>query len=258
MRASGWIGTAPWRGALAGGAALLLTACGGGDALPDGMSRAGTAAVRESVVTVPSVPTVTVAAIAPASYQGTLPCADCSGIATTLTVFTDSTFRLSERYEGRSAQALVRMGRWSFDGRRLVLESQMDTVRQLELTHGDTLRLLDTAGQPISGSAPLTLARTDSLVGLRAVASWVGTFTYQADAPTFRECGSGQSYAVLLRGAYRELERAYLAAKLPRGSGQQVEVTGRFLPKPANMEGYDREVLEVTSYVGPGANPECR
>ena len=230
--------------------ALTLGACGG--------EKAGGATASDSVVTVPAVPTVTVAAVAPNSYSGTLPCADCSGIATTVALFSDTTFRMSERYEGKSNTPAVSMGRWKHDGGTLTLEGLGRTIA-FSVVGEDTLRLLDQAGQPISGSAPVTLVRADSMESLRDAASYTGTFTYTADAPSFRECGSGQTFNVLMSGAYKTVEKAYTAAKLPAGSGQQIEVTARFKPRPATMEGpKERDVIEFVKYVGPAANPDCR
>jgi pimeloyl-ACP methyl ester carboxylesterase len=123
----------------------------------------------------------------------------------------------------------------------------------------DTLSLLDQGGKPIAGSAPVTLVRADSMESLRDATGYTGTFTYMADAPSFRECGSGQTYNVLMSGAYKTVERAYTAAKLPPGSGQQIEVTARFKPRPDTMEGpKERDVIEFVKYVGPAANPDCR
>lgn len=250
LAAAGSVRAAAW----AVGASVLLAACG-----TDQPERLKTADGRDSVVTVNSIPTAFVAAIAPSSYRGTLPCADCSGIATTLSVFTDSTYRIAQRYEGKGDEQILRMGRWRYEDRRLVLEGQTGPFLQFAHAAADTLRLLDQAGQPITSSAPLTLARTDSLDGLRGTSFWTGTFTYLADAPTFRECVSGQTYPVLMKGAYRATERAYLAAKLAPGSGWQIEVAGRFVERPADMEGArDRDAFEIVKFLGPGANTNCR
>lgn len=233
--------------------AVLLAACGGQ------VENTAKGTPSDSVVTVNAVPTVTVAAIAPASYVGTVACADCSGIRTTLAVFNDSTWRVQQLYEGKSTTPVVRMGRWRFDGSTLALDADTGTFLQLALVHADTLRLLDTQGKPIASATPLSLVRTDSMDRVTEAGTWVGSFMYQADAATFRECASGQTYAVLMKGGYRALERAYTAAKLAPGSGWQVEVTGRFVPRPENQEGHpDRDVLEVQRYLGPSANPNCR
>ena len=245
-----------WQTMVATGAAATLTlalaACGGEKPEPSG----GT--LSDSVVTIPSVPTVTVAAVAPNSFTGTLPCADCAGIATTVALYSDSTFRLREAYEGKGGAPVVSMGRWVHDGATLTLDGLGRTLK-FAAKGEDTLSLLDQSGQPITGSAPVTLVRADSMDFLRDPAPYTGTFTYMADAPTFRECGSGQTYTVLMSGAYKAVEKAYTTAKLPAGSGQQVEVTARFKPRPATMEGpKERDVIEFVKYVGPAANPDCR
>lgn len=232
--------------------AMALAACGGSS----GDGKGGT--LSDSVVTVPSVPTVTVAAVAPNSFSGTLPCADCAGIETTVALFSDTTYRLREAYQGKPGAPAVSMGRWTHDGATLTLDGVGRTVK-FAVAGEDSLRLLDQSGQPIRSSAPITLVRADSMDMLREPATYTGTFTYMADAPTFRECGSGQTYNVLMTGGYKALEKAYLAAKLPPGSGQQVVVTARFVPRPNTMEGpKERDVLEIVRYLEPGANPDCR
>jgi copper homeostasis protein (lipoprotein) len=233
----------------------LVAACGGGDA---GSKEAAGGSGRDSVITVPAVPTITVAAVAPNSYSGTLPCADCSGISTTVALFSDTTYRLQEVYEGKSSAAAVSMGRWTHDGATLTLTGLGRTLA-FTVVGEDTLRLLDQAGKPIAGSAPTVLVRADSMNPLRDAAPYTGTFTYQADAATFRECATGQTYQVLMRGACKTVERAYTAAKLAPGSGQQVDVVARFVARPENIEGpKERDVLEIVKYVGPAANPDCR
>lgn len=228
---------------------LLVAACGG-------ESKSN---VPDSVVTVNPFPEVTLTAVAPASYEGTLPCADCSGLRTVLAIWPDSVYRLAQTYEGKSTTPVVTMGRWRLSESVLSFETDNGIPILYRRVGDDTLTLLDQQGQPIATSLNYSLQRSASMNSLREPAAFIGTFEYLADAPTFRECGSGQTYPVLMRGDYRKLERAFLAAKLPPGSGQQVEVRARFLERPADMEGpRDRDVVEIVSYVGPSANPGCR
>lgn len=46
-------------------------------------------------------------------YTGTLPCADCSGLKTTLTLYTNSTYHLSEIYLGKSDKPFEQDGSFS-------------------------------------------------------------------------------------------------------------------------------------------------
>jgi len=226
--------------------AACLTACGGESADQVADSTAATG------------PTITIASIAPATYTGTLPCADCSGLITTLTVWPDSVYRLRETYDGKSKTPNVRMGRWQFDGRTLTLEGDTGVVGRWASLNGDTLRMLDQSGQPIDSPMPLHLLRTEALDPVSESATYVGTFVYWADAPTLRECASGKTIPVLMKGEYLALEKAYTAAKLPPGSGQQVEVQARLVPRPADMEGSEPYVFDVSRYLGPSANGNCR
>lgn len=231
-------------------AVALLVACGGK------ASDAGRA--PDSVVTIDPNPTVTVASIAPASYAGTLPCADCGGIATTLTLWPDTVYRLREVYEGSGGTPFVSMGRWRVDAGTLSLETDSGVPRLYSRVGDDTLRLLDLQGQPIASALNSALVRADSLDPIGDAAEYTGTFTYEGEAPMFRECGSGQTYPVLKQGAYAALAQAFTAAKLPAGSGQQVIVRGRFAPRPADANGAAGEALRVEKYVAPGTNPNCR
>lgn len=231
---------------------LVLAACGAGD------QRSADSMAAMQIIEDAKAKAAANAIATPVSYTGVLPCADCPGLATTVTLFADSTFRVREVYQERRVMPVIGMGRWGVDGATLVLDGVSRSTRYARVGT-DTLQLLDRAGRPIDTAQPMSLVRMDTVDALRDAATFVGTFTYQADAPLLRECGSGQEYPVLMQGAYRALERAFRAAKLPAGSGQQVEVRARFLARPASMEGpRDRDVVEVLSYVGPGANPDCR
>jgi uncharacterized lipoprotein NlpE involved in copper resistance len=48
-------------------------------------------------------------------YKGTLPCADCEGIATTLTLKSDGSFQRVQYYKGKSEQAVVESGTFTWD-----------------------------------------------------------------------------------------------------------------------------------------------
>jgi len=234
-------------------ALAMLGACGGSEG-----EGTATGSRSDSVVTVPSVPTVTVAALAPTSFSGTLPCPDCAGITTTVALFSDTTYRLREVPEGKGGAPAVSMGRWTHDGTTLTLDGVGRRIT-FAVVGEDTLQLREQNGQAVAGGASAALVRADSMDAVRESATFVGTFSAMPDAATFRECGSGQTYAVATRGAYPVVAKAYAAAKLPPGSGQQVEVTARFTPRPATMDGPpERDVIEFVKYVGPAANPDCR
>ena len=49
------------------------------------------------------------------TYEGTLPCADCPGLKTLMTINTDSTFHMEETYLERSESPIITEGTWSLD-----------------------------------------------------------------------------------------------------------------------------------------------
>lgn len=62
----------------------------------------------------------------PGTYEGVLPCADCEGILTTLTIAADGRYVLSRAWLGRGDAVLTEEGgfTWTEDGRNVVLDDQ--------------------------------------------------------------------------------------------------------------------------------------
>ncbi|NML47477.1 copper resistance protein NlpE [Ramlibacter sp. G-1-2-2] len=82
------------------------------------------------------------------AYEGTLPCADCPGIATRVELALDQTYVLSLRYIDRDAAPRVSRGTftWDAEGRSIELQSWRFQVRE------GSLALLDREGLPITGA----------------------------------------------------------------------------------------------------------
>lgn len=94
------------------GSLLMLAACGNQPAAED------KPVVMDSVVadTIVSAPTVTAAL-----YAGTLPCADCAGVQTELTLRSDSTWSMHIIYDKRKAKGpgsneFNESGKWMMHG----------------------------------------------------------------------------------------------------------------------------------------------
>ena len=51
----------------------------------------------------------------PGVYSGLVPCADCEGIATTIQLTSDKTYRMTTVYQGKSAEPFVREGSFSWN-----------------------------------------------------------------------------------------------------------------------------------------------
>jgi copper homeostasis protein (lipoprotein) len=54
------------------------------------------------------------------TYEGTLPCADCPGLQTLITLNPDGTFYMEEFYLERSDEPIITEGEWLLDGDILI------------------------------------------------------------------------------------------------------------------------------------------
>ncbi|MDW5443393.1 YbaY family lipoprotein [Polaromonas sp. SM01] len=193
----------------------------------------------------------------PATFAGVLPCADCAGIAHTLTLRADGLYRLRRTYLGKPDGPFAETGRWTADsqGQKLTLSSGQAT--QLFALQGkDALRLLDRTGQPIPSSANLALRRTAQLDPVNDFLRLRGEFCYMADAATFTDCASGLRWPVSMSADYLTLERQYHQLRSAAGAPLLVSLEGRLVEMPA-MEGPPREHLVVDKFGGAQAGENC-
>jgi uncharacterized lipoprotein NlpE involved in copper resistance len=96
-------------------------------------------------------------------YAGIIPCADCPGIETQLTLNADTTFALSREYLDRDSAPQVEEGKftWSADG-NVVIAPEGETRYTLQLKVAkNSLTQLDIEGKIITGelAASYVLAR---------------------------------------------------------------------------------------------------
>lgn len=82
-------------------------------------------------------------------YEGVLPAADCPGIKTTLTLYTNGTFQLQEEYLERDT-SFTQTGTFTIQQDLLTLTTQDNDVRYFHLGEG-TASMLDADKQPITG-----------------------------------------------------------------------------------------------------------
>jgi len=174
----------------------------------------------------------------PATFAGTLPCADCEGIAFHLDILPDASFMLRTRYLGKPADpSFDDIGSWalSSDGVTLVLQGSMPGPTYFAIVDRDTLRMRDTAGRPFESQLDYDLRRSD-FSPIEPSLSMRGMFRYMADAARFGECLTGRSLPVAMEGGYLDLERAYLAAGTGPGQSIMALVEGRIAMREP-MEG---------------------
>jgi uncharacterized lipoprotein YbaY/heat shock protein HslJ/uncharacterized lipoprotein NlpE involved in copper resistance len=202
-----------------------------------------------------TVPGPAVGFALPATFAGVMPCADCAGVAQTLTLRADGLYRLRRTYLDKPDGPFVELGRWRADesGTRLALRSGSETLL-FEVKDHATLRLLDRLGQPIASKANLDLRRTVQVEPISELLRWRGEFRYLADAATFTDCASGLRWPVAMTADYLTMERNYLKSRSAPTKSLLVSFEGRLEVRPS-MEGPPREQMVVDRFGGsqPGA-----
>jgi len=194
----------------------------------------------------------------PATFTGTLPCADCEGIRHHLDIWPDQAYTMRREWLDRP-DPLDRdeMGRWYVDPARnaLILYGAAEMPLQWQIKGPRTLRQLDMAGAPIESNLPYELSGGE-LTPTDLNLFMQGTFTYFADAAGFSECLTGQQFPVVMEGDYLALERAYLAANLEPMAPLMASLGGRIeLREP--MEGPVRRHVIVDRLIGIWPDAEC-
>ncbi len=195
----------------------------------------------------------------PATFRGTLPCADCPGIRYRLNLWPDGVFHLQREWLERDLTKSD-IGRWRRDPARnaVLLSDGRETPLQFSIEGPRTLRQLDMSGRVIESELPYELSSDGTLERLDLELPLRGMFTYLADAPGFEECLTGRFYPVAMEGAYIELERAYLAADKPApGAPLLAALEGAITQRPA-MEG-DRQIptVVVERFIGLFPSQTC-
>jgi uncharacterized lipoprotein NlpE involved in copper resistance len=98
------------------------------------------------------------------TFSGTLPCADCPGIDTTIRFTSDGAFTLEETYQDRQDGTGGFDGTWTSeaDGRhvRLDPDSKSEDDRLYEVVSIDEIRMLDTRGEAIESELDYSLRRS--------------------------------------------------------------------------------------------------
>jgi heat shock protein HslJ len=186
----------------------------------------------------------------PATFAGVMPCADCAGVAQTLTLRADGLYRLRRTYLDKPDGPFAELGRWRVDesGTRLTLRSGSE-ILLFEVKDHTTLRLLDRLGQPITSKANLDLRRTVQVEPISELLRWRGEFRYLADAAMFTDCASGLRWPVAMTADYLTMERNYLKSRSAPTKSLLVSFEGRLEVRPS-MEGPPREQMVVDRFGG--------
>lgn len=188
-------------------------------------------------------------------YTDTVPCNDCQGISTRLTLKPDSLYELQEAYLGRPDPVNYRRGPWRVRGQVVTLApSGNDPVRRYQVEAARRLRLLDADGKPMqAANADYTLNyfSDGNLNEAGTTREFTGLYTAEPNAAVFVECGSDTRYALASGGLTADLARQYGTTR--RKAGKPV-----FLRVSATVSGTgQQETLLVGKILEMKPDPVC-
>lgn len=235
------------------GCMILFAACSG----PSGESDVP---VQDS--TMAPADTTHILADWPGYYTDTLPCADCSGIETTLWVRSDSTFVLQQFYLGRDTARWGTIGQWHVVNGLLTVGYTGDKPEFYRYTK-EGLLTVDEMGQAFETKSDYSLDKLadeigDAIPRMRLM----GTFTYANEEQSFQPCGSKFTWPCvggmdtgeeegepLVKFTNEDLQRAYKKAVKKGGDPWVVEVICTMGMGPA-MEGDGADEYVYIEQVG--------
>lgn len=174
------------------------------------------------------------------SYQGLLPCADCTGLDTSLFLDEDGTFVLQETYRGSrdGDSTFASYGKWARTADKLVLTESNGEKRYFH-PEGKQLRMLDRSGAPIVSQLNYVLSPVTKSLPTTPM-PLTGLYTYMADAAVFQDCATGKTFPVVNNIA---LEQGYLKAQRAPGEPVFLMLNGHFSVQPSMEEGQMQKAL---------------
>jgi len=191
----------------------------------------------------------------PASFTGTLPCADCAGISYHIDLWPDQTYHMRRIYlevpDWRDGDQGGELGHWYADPKddSIILYGASEMPLYWEVKGPDRLRKMDIQGDPIESELNYDLTSDGELTQTDLEGVFlIGEMTYMADVAVFTECVTGRSYPIAQEGEYLALERAYLADADDPGEPLTVHVEGNLVMRPA-MQGPDRRSLVIDRFI---------
>ncbi|KYP14267.1 copper resistance protein NlpE N-terminal domain-containing protein [Flavihumibacter sp. CACIAM 22H1] len=83
-------------------------------------------------------------------YTGTLPCADCEGIETTLQLMADKTYTLTRLYKGKSNELITSTGSFTWDSRGTAIQLSGEDPGKYKVGENQLFQL-DSEGKQVNG-----------------------------------------------------------------------------------------------------------
>jgi len=189
------------------------------------------------------------------SFSGVVPCADCSGIETSLFLQQDGTYVLQETYLGAKDGELTfaSYGSWARTADKLVLTDSKGGKRYFH-PQGDNLAMLDSTGSPIVSQFNYVLKPAAQDMP-KTPMTLSGMVQYSADVASFTDCATGKVFP--LSSGNKTLEQGYLAARKKPQELVFVSMDGHFTVESSTGVGQNQKSLVADSNVKFDASKAC-
>ena len=190
----------------------------------------------------------------PATFVGTLPCADFPGIDTKLNLLPDGQFQMRMTYLERPGAGFDSIGLWQVkDGKLTLTQGEQNgeqTVEQFQVkSKPATLIKLDMEGKPIASKLNYSLTPKGIFQPMKPTLTLQGTFVYLADSARFTPCATGKSMPVKMEDDYLALEKAYMSARQTPQQVMLATVEGQISKQPRTEGEGSEQVLRVKKFV---------
>jgi copper homeostasis protein (lipoprotein) len=188
------------------------------------------------------------------SFSGVVPCADCSGIKTSLFLQQDGTYILQETYQGArdGDLATASYGKWARTADKLVLTDGKGEKRYFR-PQGENLEMLDIHGEPIVSQFNYQLTPTKQDMPKTPMAL-TGMVQFSEDIATFSDCATGKVFPVSNNKAF---EQGYLAAHKKPNELVFVSMDGHFIVEPSSEQGGMQKSVVADNKVKFDASKGC-
>lgn len=174
------------------------------------------------------------------TYQGSLPCADCAGINTTLVLNQNGTYIMGLIYDTNEGDTFYyENGTWKEEDNKLILTSKESNISYISMaSNNQSVTFLDQEGNVMDTNLNYTLVAVTP-------SQKTGQYIYYADAPIFIDDTTNQQY--FAPGI--ALETAYLASEVEAGTPVYAEIEGYYSLAPSMEEGQFTPVLIQTGNI---------
>lgn len=160
------------------------------------------------------------------TFSGTLPCADCPGIAYHVNLFRDGRFAVRQEYLERNQVSIIR-GIWLLEKRSLHLVNQQQTLPAFHFVSNSQLAMLDLAGKPIVSNLNYQLKREAEFRKLDTRQPMLGLYSLVDNQASFTSCASGDTLSIANTQHHLPVMRHYQQDQRLNGKSVIVSLMGR-------------------------------